>query len=350
MSRFWSQGVEGLHPYVPGEQSNQKGLLKLNTNESPYPPSPVALEAMASVSGDLLRRYPDPESKALRATLAAYHTLTPDQVFVGNGSDEVLGFAFRAFFVGKGALCFPDISYSFYPVWAQLFDIPTTVLPVDDAYAIPLEAMPESLGGIIFPNPNAPTGIAVTRKRIEALLRRHPDTVVIVDEAYVDYGAETALELIDQFDNLLIVRTLSKSRGLAGLRVGYALGDAALIEGLVRVKDSFNSYPLDAFAQAGALASVNDEPYFQETVAEVVAARELLTQGLVDLGFEVLPSSANFVLARNLRKTGLEWHQALRERNILVRHFNKPRLSDWLRITVGTPEEVRTLLQALTLL
>ncbi len=350
MSRFWSEGVDALHPYVPGEQSNREGVLKLNTNESPYPPSPLALQAMKNVSGDQLRRYPDPESNALRQALATYHGVNRDQVFVGNGSDEVLGFAFKAFFCGRGALCFPDISYSFYPVWAQLFEIETQVLAVDDAYQIPFDAMPSGLGGIIFPNPNAPTGIATSLAQIEALLRRFPNSVVVVDEAYVDYGTETAIDLLHAFDNLLIVRTMSKSRGLAGLRVGYALGSAELIEGLVRIKDSFNSYPLDAIAQAGALASVQDDVYFQETVSAVVDARHQLTRGLTELGFDILPSSANFVFAKNSRKSGQEWQALLREQNILVRHFAKPRLSDWLRITVGTPEEVRKLLQTLALL
>ena len=348
MSRFWSEGVDALHPYVPGEQSNREGMLKLNTNESPYPPSPMALQAMKNVSGDQLRRYPDPESNALRQALAAYHGVNRDQVFVGNGSDEVLGFAFKAFFCGRGALCFPDISYSFYPVWAQLFEIETHVLAVDDAYQIPLDTMPSDLGGIIFPNPNAPTGIATSLAQIEALLRRFPDSVVVVDEAYVDYGAETAIDLLHAFNNLLIVRTMSKSRGLAGLR--YALGSAELIEGLVRIKDSFNSYPLDVIAQAGALASVQDDVYFRETVSAVIDARQQLTQGLTELGFDVLPSSANFVFAKNSRKPGQEWQALLREQNILVRHFAKPRLTDWLRITVGTPEEVRKLLQTLALL
>ncbi|MDG0980674.1 MAG: histidinol-phosphate transaminase [Halieaceae bacterium] len=350
MSRFWSKGVEALQPYVPGEQSSRQGLLKLNTNESPYPPSPIALLAMRGVSGDQLRRYPDPSSSALRQALAEYHAVDVAQVFVGNGSDEVLGFAFKAFFCGKGALCFPDISYSFYPVWSQLFEIQTQVLAVDTSYEIPFDEIPADVGGIIFPNPNAPTGIAASRSQIETLLRRFPDTVVVVDEAYVDYGTETAIELLQAFDNLLIIRTMSKSRGLAGLRVGYAVGSSELIEGLLRIKDSFNSYPIDAIAQAGALASVQDERYFRETVSAVIEARQQLIQGLVELGFEVLPSSANFVLAKNQRKSGEEWQSLLREQNILVRHFNKPRLNDWLRITVGSSEEVRALLQALSLL
>lgn len=350
MSRFWSDGIQALHPYVPGEQSNRDGVLKLNTNESPYPPSPLALQAIRDITGDCLRRYPDPESNTLGQALADYHAVNKDQVFLGNGSDEVLGFAFKAFFCGKGPLCFPDISYSFYPVWAQLFGILTHSVRVDDSYQIPFDAIPSGLGGIIFPNPNAPTGIAAPRAQIEALLRRFPDTVVIVDEAYVDYGAETAVDLLKNFDNLLIVRTMSKSRGLAGLRVGYALGSAELIEGLIRVKDSFNSYPLDAIAQAGALASVCDDEYFRETVSAVIAARQQLTQGLTELGFDVLPSSANFVFAKNPRKSGQEWQSLLREQNILVRHFSKPRLDEWLRITVGTPEEVQTLLRALALL
>ena len=347
MSQFWSEGVAELHPYIPGEQPQGERLLKLNTNESPYGPSPAIEAALHNVNVADLRLYPDPASRKLSAALAEYHSVPVDSVFVGNGSDEVLGFVFRAFFKGKGPLCFPDISYSFYPVWAQLFDIETHTLPVTNDYRIELSAIPEELKIVIFPNPNAPTAIAIGRAELEAFVQARPDTLVVVDEAYVDYGAESALALVGTYNNVLVVRTMSKSRGLAGLRVGYALGAPELIEGLVRVKDSFNSYPLDALAQLAALVSIEDESYFQATLAKVISSRARLTRGLESLGFEVLPSMANFVLARNHSKSGGEWQSYLRSQGIIVRHFNKPRLEDWIRITVGTDAEVDRLLEAI---
>jgi histidinol-phosphate aminotransferase len=347
MSQFWSEGVTELHPYVPGEQPQGERLLKLNTNESPYGPSPAIAAALHNVNVADLRLYPDPASRKLSAALAEYHSVPVDSVFVGNGSDEVLGFVFRAFFKGKGPLCFPDISYSFYPVWAQLFEIETHTLPVTKDYRIELSAIPKELKIVIFPNPNAPTAIALGLGELEAFVKARPDTLVVVDEAYVDYGAESAVTLLGTYTNLLVVRTMSKSRGLAGLRVGYALGAPDLIEGLVRVKDSFNSYPLDALAQLAALVSIEDESYFQATLSKVVASRARLTRGLESLGFEVLPSTANFVLARNPAKSGGEWQASLRSQGIIVRHFNKPRLEDWIRITVGTDAEVDRLLDAL---
>ena len=347
MSQFWSEDVSNLHPYVPGEQPKGDRLLKLNTNESPYGPSPAIEAALQSVNVEDLRLYPDPASSKLTSALADYHSVPVNSVFVGNGSDEVLAFVFRAFFKGKGPLCFPDISYSFYLVWAQMFEIETHALPVTVDYRIELSAVPDEIKVVIFPNPNAPTAIALGLGEIEAFVKARPDVLVVVDEAYVDYGAESALALVGTYSNVLVVRTMSKSRGLAGMRVGYALGAPELIEGLVRVKDSFNSYPVDALAQLAALVSVNDESYFQETLAKVISSRARLARGLESLGFEVLPSTANFVLARNTSKTGGEWQSYLRSQGIIVRHFNKPRLDDWIRITVGTDAEVDQLLEAL---
>jgi len=347
MSQFWSEGVSNLHPYVPGEQPKGDRLLKLNTNESPYGPSPAIEAALQSVNVEDLRLYPDPASSKLTSALADYHSVPVNSVFVGNGSDEVLAFVFRAFFKGKGPLCFPDISYSFYPVWAQMFDIETHALPVTLDYRIELSTVPDEIKVVIFPNPNAPTAIALELGEIEAFLKARPGVLVVVDEAYVDYGAASALALVGTYPNVLVVRTMSKSRGLAGMRVGYALGAPELIEGLVRVKDSFNSYPVDALAQLAALVSINDESYFQETLAKVISSRARLARGLESLGFEVLPSTANFVLARNASKTGGEWQSYLRSQGVIVRHFNKPRLDDWIRITVGTDAEVDQLLEAL---
>ncbi len=347
MSQFWSALVHGLSPYVPGEQPRMAGLVKLNTNELPVGPSPRVLEAIRAEATDALRLYPDPQSLALRAALAEYHGVSADQVFVGNGSDEILAFAFAALLRRERPLLFPDITYSFYPVYCRLFDIAFETVPLDADMRLCVDDYARDAGGIIFPNPNAPTGIGIGRTDIARLLARHADVPVVVDEAYVDFGGESAVPLIAGHANLLVVRTLSKSRGLAGLRVGYALGDTALIEGLVRVKDSFNSYPLDRLAQAGAIASLRDEAHFQQTRATIIANRAVLAQGLAARGFAVLPSAANFVFARHPGHAGAALAAGLRARAVLVRHFPAPRIDDYLRITVGTAQEIDRLFDAL---
>lgn len=347
MSRFWSPLVHDLKPYVPGEQPRIEGLVKLNTNESPFGPSPRAMAAISAAADDNLRLYPDPQATALRESLAAYHGVSPAQVFVGNGSDEVLAHAFAALLKHEAPLLFPDISYSFYPVYCRLFGIDHVTVPLDAGMAIDLADYRRPAGAIILPNPNAPTGVALSRAQIAALLGEHTDIPVVIDEAYVDFGAETAIPLVAEHPNLLVVQTMSKSRGLAGLRVGYAIGDVALIEALVRVKDSFNSYPLGRPAQAGAIASIEDEAFFQAGRAAVIATRERMRAGLVALGFEVLPSAANFVFARHARHEGAALTAALRERAVLVRHFAAPRIADYLRISVGTEAQVDRLLAAL---
>ena len=347
MSRFWSRAVHDLHPYVPGEQPRIADLLKLNTNESPLGPSPRVAAAIAAEVGESLRLYPDPEAVRLRETLARYHGVRPEQVFVGNGSDEVLGHAFAALLKQDAPLLFPDITYSFYPVWCGLFGIAFETVPLDDTMRIRVEDYRRPAGAIILANPNAPTGIALTRAEIASLLAEHADIPVIVDEAYVDFGAETAIPLVASYPNLLVVHTMSKSRALAGLRVGYAIGDVVLIQGLTRVKDSFNSYPLGRPAQAGAIASVEDEDWFQAGRRSVIATRERMTAGLTRLGFTVLPSSANFVFARYPDRSGSALSWALRERAILVRHWDKPRIADHMRITVGTDTQTDRLLEVL---
>ena len=348
MSRFWSARVHGLEPYVPGEQPRIEGLVKLNTNESPFGPSPRALGAIRAEAADSLRLYPDPLATALRETLAAYHGVRPDQVFVGNGSDEVLAHAFAALLQHDAPLLFPDITYSFYPVYCGLFGIEHQTVPLDDGMGVRIEDYDRPAGAIVIANPNAPTGVALSRAQIAALLDRHHDQPVVIDEAYVDFGGETAIPLVATHPNLLVVQTMSKSRALAGLRVGYAIGDAALIEGLNRVKDSFNSYPLGRPAQAGAIASIEDEAWFQDSRARVIANRARLAEGLEARGFEVLPSAANFVFARHPRQAGADLAAALRARAVLVRRFSAPRIADHLRITVGTDEQVDRLLAALT--
>ena len=346
MNPLWSKVARELSPYVPGEQPRVADLVKLNTNENPFGPSPKALEAMRAAAADSLRLYPDPEATDLRDALATHHGVTPEQVFVGNGSDEVLAHAFVALLKQSKPLLYPDITYSFYPVWAQLFDVTVKTVPLDDDLRVRVDDYRRDAGSIILPTANAPPGIALPRTEIERLLDAHASIPVLIDEAYVDFGGESAVPAIADHPNLLIVRTMSKARGLAGLRVGYALGDAGLLEALTRVKDSFNSYPIGTVAQAGAAASVRDEAYFRECCARIIAGREAMTQALVERGFVVLPSSANFIFARHPDRDGPELAAELRARAVLVRHFNKPRTAPYLRITVGTEEDTARLIAA----
>jgi histidinol-phosphate aminotransferase len=346
MSRFWSPLVHSLSPYTPGEQPKQDGIVKLNTNENPYPPSPRVLAAIAQAT-DRLRLYPDPRALALRETIAAYYGVAPEEVFVGNGSDEVLAHTFAALLKHDAPLLFPDITYSFYPVYCRLYGIHHDEVPLDAAMSVRVAEYRRPCSAILLANPNAPTGIALPRQAIEALAAEHPDQLVVVDEAYVDFGAESAVPLVARHDNLLVVQTLSKSRALAGLRVGFAVGQRPLIEALERVKDSFNSYPLGGLAIAGAVAAIEDDAWFQETRQRIMASRQSLVRGLAELGFEVLPSAANFVFARHRSHGGAGLAARLRERGVLVRHFQKPRIEDFLRITVGTEEQCGRLLALL---
>lgn len=359
ISRYWSATVRQLSPYVPGEQPKLARLNKLNTNENPYPPSPrvlAAIEAELGAQAASLRLYPDPTSLALRTALAHEHGLQPDQVFVGNGSDEVLAHAFQALLKHEDddgqprPLLFPDISYSFYPTYCGLYGITARALPLDDQLRLRVDdyLQQRDAGAIIFPNPNAPTGRGLALAEIERLVQGRPDCPVVIDEAYVDFGADSAVPLIDRYPNLLVVHTMSKSRSLAGLRVGYALGHADLIEALVRVKDSFNSYPLDRLAQVGAIAALEDRAHFEQTREAVIATRERLVDGLQTLGFEVLPSQANFVFARHPQRAAALLQQGLRERGVIVRHFERPaRIAEFLRITVGTDAQCDDLIVSL---
>jgi histidinol-phosphate aminotransferase len=347
MNPFWSQTARALSPYVPGEQPRIADLVKLNTNESPFGPSPRALEAMRAAAADSLRLYPDPEAVELREVLAAHHGVKPEQVFVGNGSDEVIAHAFAALLKQPKPLLFPDVTYSFYPVWAQLFGIAFETVPLDADMRVRVEDYRRAAGAVVIANPNAPTGVALPRAEIARLLAGRPDIPVLIDEAYVDFGGESAVPLVADHPNLLVVQTMSKSRGLAGLRVGYAIGDAGLIEALRRVKDSFNSYPVGRIALAGAAASVRDDAYFRQTCGRIVAERAVMTGELAGLGFDVLPSGANFVFARHPARGGLELAAALREQAVLVRHFKQPRTAPYLRITVGTGDDTRRLIAAL---
>ena len=353
MSQFWSPLVHSLTPYVPGEQPKLANLVKLNTNENPYPPSPRALAAMAAETGENLKLYPDPNGDRLKSAVATHFRaqgITPAQVFVGNGSDEVLGHAFLALLKQDAPLRFPDISYSFYPVYCGLYGIQYRTLPLTDEFEIRAEDYTDAGGPVIFPNPNAPTGRLLPLDAVEKILAGNPNAVVLVDEAYIDFAADaipTAVSLVNRYPNLLVVQTLSKSRSLAGLRVGYAIGHPALIEGLERVKNSFNSYPLDRPALAGAAAAMEDEAWFDDTRKKVIASRDALTADLAALGFEVLPSAANFVFARHPGRDGAELAAALRDRSIIVRHFKAARIDQFLRITIGTDAQCQALVQAL---
>ncbi len=347
MSKFWSEALNTLQPYVPGEQPKTTNIIKLNTNENPYPPSPKVLEALEHFPKEKLRLYPDPDGSVLKQALSEHFELPQDHVFVGNGSDEVLAHAFMAFFRQPKPLLMPSMTYSFYDVYCNLYNITPEHVPLTDDFRIDLTQYHQENGGIIFANPNAPTGIAVGLDEIVSLLERNTETLVLVDEAYVDFGAESAATLVSQYPNLLVVQTLSKSRSLAGMRVGFALGQPDLIAGLERVKNSFNSYPLDMLALASATAAIEDTAYFVQTVQQIMNDRDWTTEQLEELDFDVLPSSTNFVFARHNRVSGSDLMSYLRSKNILVRHFTKPGIENHLRITIGTRDEMQALVTAL---
>jgi len=350
MSRFWSKVVHHLTPYVPGEQPKLTNLVKLNTNENPYGPSPRVLQAIQAATADTLRLYPDPNADHLREAIAGFYGeqgIRPSQVFVGNGSDEVLALVFLALLKHDQPLLFPDITYSFYPVYCGLYGIDYELVPLDEGFQIRVQDYERPCGGIIFPNPNAPTGRWLALGELETLLKAHPDTPVVIDEAYVDFGGDSAVGLVNRYPNLLVIHTLSKARSLAGLRMGFAIGNVELIEALDRVKNSFNSYPIDRLAMAGAIAAMEDRDYFEQTRSAIIQSRVTLVAEMEALGFEVLPSVANFIFARHPWQDAVLLATALRERSIIVRHFKLPRIDQFLRITIGTPEQCGTLVGAL---
>lgn len=348
MSKFWSDIVRELNPYVPGEQPKMQNLVKLNTNENPYGPSSKVIAALQAEAAETLRLYPDPNSDKLKEAIAQNYGLSASQVFVGNGSDEVLAHVFQALLKHSRPLLFPDITYSFYPVYCGLYEIDFETIALNGQFEINVDDFERPNGGIILPNPNAPTGIPLALAEIEKILKFNTESVVVIDEAYVDFGTESAVKLINTYPNLLVTHTFSKGRSLAGLRVGYALGHKDLIEGLIRVKDSFNSYPIDRFAEAGAIAAMQDKAYFEETCKKVIATRIALVSDLQGLGFDILPSGANFVFAKHLKREGAELAAKLREKNVVVRHFTQPkRVSNYLRITIGTDVQSRLLIDAL---
>ncbi|EXR35480.1 histidinol-phosphate transaminase [Acinetobacter baumannii] len=348
--RFWSPEVRELEPYVPGEQPKIQNLLKLNTNENPYPPSQKVVEAVKEVlheKADVLRLYPDPDATVLKQAIAKQQNIDVSQVFVGNGSDEVLAHIFKAFFLQDGPILYPDITYSFYPVYSQFFGTKTKEIPLNENFEIDVRDYTQPNGGVIITNPNAPTSIALSLAEIEQVLQANPDRVVVIDEAYVDFGAESAVSLINRYENLVVCQTTSKSRSLAGLRVGFAIAQSHLIAALEAVKNSFNSYPIDRFAIAAAVASFEDQAYFEEQCQKVITSREKLVRDLTELGFNVLPSKANFIFATHSQHDAGQLAQKLREQGIIVRYFNKPRINQFLRITVGTNEQNARLVQTL---
>ncbi|MEJ2098059.1 MAG: histidinol-phosphate transaminase [Deltaproteobacteria bacterium] len=347
MSRYWSPFIRALTPYVPGEQPVNSGLVKLNTNENPYAPSPKVLKAVRSHADETLRLYPDPEMKALKEAIAAYYGLASSQVFVGNGSDEILGLAFLTFFKQTRPILFPDITYSFYRVYCDIFQIKATQIPLSKTFDIQLVDYQIPNGGIIFPNPNAPTGKLLPLSAIKMLVQKNSASVVIIDEAYIDFGGESAVSLIQAFPNILVVQTLSKSRSLAGLRVGMAMGHADLIQGLDRSKNSFNSYPLDRLAAVGAVAAIKDDAYFQDTRHRIMKTRDQTVAKLKTMGFEISASAANFIFIRHKQVDAGTLFNRLRDKGILVRYFDKPRINDYLRVTIGTSTDMEAFFAAL---
>jgi histidinol-phosphate aminotransferase len=353
MGVYWNRRTKSLSPYVPGEQPRDRKFIKLNTNENPYPPSPKVIEALKGAAGEGLRLYPDPDCRILRETAAEAYGVDPEEVFAGNGSDEVLALVFAAFFEPaseKDALpvLFPDITYSFYPVYAGLWDIPFRTLPLGEDFSLNPGDYMQPCGGVIFPNPNAPTGLALPPEALlpVAAFQEERRRVVVLDEAYTAFGGQSAVPHIGAHPNLLTVHTLSKAASLAGLRVGFALGNRELIQGLCRIRDSFNSYTLDRLAQAGAAAALRDRAYYEGINRRIMASRDRVSAALVTLGFQVIPSSANFIFIRPPQKNGAAFFAALRDRGILVRHFDKPRIGDYLRVSIGTDEDMDVFLAA----
>lgn len=346
MSQLWSPALHTLTPYVPGEQPRER-LVKLNTNENPYPPAPGVHDCLQQFPQETLRLYPDPASSRLKEQLARTYNVPAEHIFVGNGSDEVLAIAFMAFFRQSAPLLMPEISYSFYPVYANLFDIDTTTLPLNDDWQVDLGAFDQPNGGIVFANPNATTGHAHPRQAIATLLDRQRDSVILVDEAYVDFGGESCVSLTEFYDNILVVGTFSKSRSLAGLRLGFAIGSPELIEGMERVKNAFNSYPVDRLTEAVGIKALEDEDYFQQTTQAIVETREWSIDAMRERQMDVLPSSANFVLARPTTRPAKEVFAELRKHGIVVRYFDTPLLKDWLRISIGTNNEMQQMFLAL---
>ncbi|MFQ9158536.1 MAG: histidinol-phosphate transaminase [Blautia sp.] len=343
----WERNIRKVVPYTPGEQPNQPDMIKLNTNENPYPPAPKVQQVLKEMDAGDLRLYPDPSAGVLVKAIADYYGLNEDQVFVGVGSDDVLAMSFLTFFNGEKPVLFPDITYSFYDVWAELFRIPYERPALDDSFHIKKEDYFKENGGIIFPNPNAPTGVELPLQDIEEILKANPGSVVIVDEAYIDFGAHSALPLISKYDNLLVVQTFSKSRSMAGMRIGFACGNPVLIKYLNDVKYSFNSYTMNRTSLAAGVAAIGDRDYFEDTCQKIMDTREWTQKELTVLGFTFQDSKANFIFASHKTCPAKQIFEALRAKHIYVRYFAKPRIDNYLRITIGTREEMEQLIRFL---
>ena len=347
MEKAWAANLRNIEPYVPGEQSKDKNIVKINANENPYPPSPLAAKAINEFCTNNLRFYPDANAAEFKTALAEFYGVEPENIFIGNGSDDVLALAFQSFFCSDKPILYPDITYSFYPVWCDLFRIPYENMPLDEDFCVNVRDYDKPNGGIVLPNPNAPTGRGVTLEFLDDLLQHNQDCVVIIDEAYVDFGAQSAVPLLGKYENLLIVQTTSKSRSLAGMRIGYALGSETLISTLEAVKNSYNSYTMDAIALAVGEASIRDVDYFQQTCRKVSTTRDRSAEALRALGFTVLPSLTNFLFVTHPNKKAPDIFAALREKGIFIRYFKLPRIDNYLRITVGTDEQMDKLIAAL---
>jgi len=342
-----SDKANKIVPYVPGEQPKEGNFIKLNTNENPYSPSENVKNAIKNINYDLLRLYPDPESSELREEYAKMFSLKSENIFVGNGSDEVLATAFQTFFMDKDDVLIPDITYSFYPVYCDLYDVNAKIIPLKEDYKIDINDYLIENNGIVIANPNAPTGISLKKEEIEKILKNNPRSVVLIDEAYMDFGEESVVSFVNEYENLLVTRTLSKSYSLAGLRIGFAIGNKNLIEGMNRIKNSFNSYPIDRIAQIAAIEAIKDIQYFNKTKDMIIATRERIASELKKLGFIVLDSKTNFLFIRHKEKSAEEIFKILKENKILVRYFKKPRLDNWLRVTIGTDKEMDEFIRVL---
>lgn len=343
----WEQNVRRAVPYIPGEQPQNADVIKLNTNENPYPPSPSVIKVLEDFDTDKMRLYPDPDSSVLVNAIAKRYGVKPNQVFVGVGSDDVLSVAFQTFFCSDKPVLFPDITYSFYDVWADLYRIPYKTIPLTDSLEINIEDYKQENGGIVIANPNAPTGVYMPADSIEEIVKANPDSVVIVDEAYIDFGGESCLRLTEKYENLLVVQTFSKSRSLAGMRIGFAMGNEKLIQYMNNVKFSINSYTMNPLTQLCGVASVEDEVYFQETVKKIIRTRETAKEQLKNLGFTFTDSMTNFIFAQPEKKSAKYVFEELKKRNIFVRYWDKPVICDYLRITIGTDEQMNKLAEAL---
>ncbi len=343
----WQKNVRNVQPYVAGEQPREMDVVKLNTNENPYPPAPGVQKVLGEFNTDILRKYPDPDVTKLVHALADYHRVGNDQVFVGVGSDDVLSVAFLTFFAGEKPILFPDITYAFYPVWASVYGIPFKTPKLDNEFKICKEDYYEENGGIVIPNPNAPTGLYEELSFVEDILKNNPASMVIIDEAYVDFASDSALKILKDYDNLLVVRTFSKSRSMAGMRIGYAIGCPKAIDAMNAVKASINSYTMSQIAIELGTEALKDEAYFKDASAKIIKTREEAKRRLSEMGFSGPDSQANFVFVKHKTASGKEICEKLKSKGIYVRHFDKPRISDYLRITIGTPEEMEKLYNAL---